>query len=309
MADPAVRSARLAAGLSQGALAAAAGLSRQAVGAIEAGRHRPSVDAALALARVLDRSVEDLFAPGSPGARPVLGTGPAEGQAALAARVGSDVVFAPATAALAYAGWPRANASLLPGAGPRHVLALSGSSAAAVEAMTAGRAHAALVHGRADRLPPAPAGAARIHVARWRVGLATRSRRSRTLEELCARRVRVVQREDGAATQRAFLAAAAAAGQAAPPGPRASGHLEVARRVVEGAAAGVTMEPAARSYGLDFAELETHVAQLWIDGRRHDHPAVESLVGVLRSAAFTQRLALIGSYDTEGCGSQMGDAS
>jgi hypothetical protein len=270
----------------------------------------------------------------------VLGSGPPEGQAALAARVGTDVVFAPATAALAYAGWPRANAvirdgrpqplpggdfdgfvlvgcdpavalaaSLLPAAGPRHVLALSGSSAAAVEAMTAGRAHAALVHGRADRLPRAPAGAVRLRLARWRVGLATRPRRSRTLEELCARRVRVVQREDGAATQKAFLAAAAAAGQEAPPGPRASGHLEVARRVVDGAAAGVTMEPAARSYGLDFAALETHVAQLWIDGRRHDHPAVESLVGVLRSAAFTQRLALIGSYDTEGCGSQMGGGS
>jgi DNA-binding XRE family transcriptional regulator len=58
----ALREARTGAGLSQEALAAAAGVSRQAVGAIEAGRHRPSVDAALAIAAAVGRSVEELFA-------------------------------------------------------------------------------------------------------------------------------------------------------------------------------------------------------------------------------------------------------
>jgi molybdate-binding protein/DNA-binding XRE family transcriptional regulator len=48
-------------GLSQLALAAAANLSRQSVGAIEAGRAVPGVDVALRLARVLECRVEELF--------------------------------------------------------------------------------------------------------------------------------------------------------------------------------------------------------------------------------------------------------
>lgn len=61
--DDRLRRARLAAGLSQGELAAAAGVSRQAVSGIEAGRWSPSLDVALALARTLSVSVEELFSP------------------------------------------------------------------------------------------------------------------------------------------------------------------------------------------------------------------------------------------------------
>lgn len=56
-----VRSARLAATLTQAELAAAAGVSRQTVVAVEAGDYAPSVYLALALAHRLDRSVEELF--------------------------------------------------------------------------------------------------------------------------------------------------------------------------------------------------------------------------------------------------------
>lgn len=56
-----VREARERIRLSQVALAAAAGLTRQSVGAIEAGRATPAVDVALRLARALDCQVEDLF--------------------------------------------------------------------------------------------------------------------------------------------------------------------------------------------------------------------------------------------------------
>src|SRR5688572_26843207 len=65
MAGPAphrVRSAREALGLSQAQLAAAARLSRQSIGAIEAGRAVPAVDVALRIAAALQRSVEQLFA-------------------------------------------------------------------------------------------------------------------------------------------------------------------------------------------------------------------------------------------------------
>jgi putative molybdopterin biosynthesis protein len=57
----AVRRARIARGLTQDELARRAGLSRQALGAIESGAYQPGVGAALALARELGHSVEMLF--------------------------------------------------------------------------------------------------------------------------------------------------------------------------------------------------------------------------------------------------------
>jgi DNA-binding XRE family transcriptional regulator len=321
-----VRAARVAAGLSQGALATAAGVSRQAVGAIEAGRHRPSVDAALAIARAVGRPVEELFGGAHQEAcEPVLGAPLADGTPVLAARVGARVVYAPAAAALAFQGWPQANAvleggrprllpgadldglvvvgcdpalgsaaALLPAAGPRRVIALSGSTGAALAAMREGRAHGALVHNRAERLPRRPRGALRLPLARWRVGVASRGRRPRSVAELCARHARVVQREPGASSQKALVAASGGAQLA---GPVASGHVEVARRVAYGATAGVTMEPAALQFGLAFGPLEDHVAELWIDAGERAHPAVEALGDVLRSSAFAARLAAIGGYD------------
>jgi putative molybdopterin biosynthesis protein len=56
-----IREARTAAGFSQGELARRAGISRQALGAVEAGLYQPSVAVALSLARELGTSVEALF--------------------------------------------------------------------------------------------------------------------------------------------------------------------------------------------------------------------------------------------------------
>ncbi len=56
-----LRTARIAQGLSQSDLARRAGISRQALGAIESGGYQPGVSVALKLARVLGRTVEDLF--------------------------------------------------------------------------------------------------------------------------------------------------------------------------------------------------------------------------------------------------------
>lgn len=58
-----LRARRERLGLSQVALAATVGLSRQSLSAIEAGRSQPGVDIALRLAAVLECRVEDLFAP------------------------------------------------------------------------------------------------------------------------------------------------------------------------------------------------------------------------------------------------------
>src|SRR6516164_2403869 len=56
-----IRQRRLAAGLSQSELARRAGVSRQALGAMEAGVYQPGVGVALRLARLLGESVERLF--------------------------------------------------------------------------------------------------------------------------------------------------------------------------------------------------------------------------------------------------------
>ncbi len=57
-----VRAARLERGIGQGQLAAEAGISRQALGAIESGAYTPNVATALRLARALGKTVESLFA-------------------------------------------------------------------------------------------------------------------------------------------------------------------------------------------------------------------------------------------------------
>jgi len=62
--DDRFRLARLARGLSQGALADMAGVTRQSISGIESGRWSPSLEVALALAGALGTSVEELFGAG-----------------------------------------------------------------------------------------------------------------------------------------------------------------------------------------------------------------------------------------------------
>lgn len=64
----ALRIARQARGLSQQQLAGMAGVSRQAVSAVESGQSDPSLRVALALARALGLSVEEVFGPSAPNA-------------------------------------------------------------------------------------------------------------------------------------------------------------------------------------------------------------------------------------------------
>lgn len=61
-----LRLARVARGLTQQDLATAAGVSRQAISGVEAGRFDPSLDVALAVADVIGVSVEELFADAPP---------------------------------------------------------------------------------------------------------------------------------------------------------------------------------------------------------------------------------------------------
>jgi molybdopterin molybdotransferase/putative molybdopterin biosynthesis protein len=92
-----LRLARQSRGFSQQQLAGMAGVSRQAVSAVEAGHSDPSLRVALALAHALGVTVEELFGPGKAPplvtARPVAPLGPAGSRVALAPMDGSFVAL------------------------------------------------------------------------------------------------------------------------------------------------------------------------------------------------------------------------
>jgi molybdate-binding protein/transcriptional regulator with XRE-family HTH domain len=114
-----LRLARQARGFSQQQLASMAGISRQAVSAVESGVSDPSLRVALALAHALGLTVEELFGPGSPAppvaARPLASLSGAGGRVALAP-VGDSLVALPLSGATATrAGFLPAGGLAVPG--------------------------------------------------------------------------------------------------------------------------------------------------------------------------------------------------
>lgn len=339
-----LQAARESRGWSQVELARSAGVSRQLIGAVEAGRHAPRVDAALALARALGVSVEDLFAPAVadapevvwlPEREPVLATAP--GQPVLAARVGNRLVVAPsvgpqpwmadaqAIATNAGMSWLPGidhDAAMVAGCDPalgiiaavlarrsgRNLVIVHASSTRSAQWLDAGLVHAAVVHGRPDELPTITRLVDRFVLTGWQVGLAGRPDGPvPTIEQVCEEQIPVVQREAGAGTQTAFLAAVRTAGAAAPPGPVAGSHVDVTSRVLHGAPVGVTTEPAAVSAGLPFHPLVEHTVELWIDPAQRAHRAVAALLDLLQDAVLRQRLVAIPGYDTARTGVRLAE--
>lgn len=331
-----IRSAREAIGWSQGELAVRAGVSRQLIGAVEAGRHQPNVVAAVAIARALGRSVEELFAAADDAAVAVLGDHlPPDGSPVSVARVGDVIVAIPTEHGVTSSErWAVVDATIdgggivmlpagtddgiviagcdpalgmladLVGRDARHrVLTPHASTGQSLAALRAGRVHGVVVHAPQGELPSAPTTVRRWHLARWRVGLASsRAAGVPSVEEIADRRLRVVQRDAGAGTQVAFDRALRRIGvEGGVNGPVGDGHVDVARRVAGGATAGVTMEAAARSFGLGFEPLEEHTVELWLDEQWAAHPAALALVDMLSSRSLRTRLDLIGGYDLTSC--------
>ncbi|MCL3861819.1 substrate-binding domain-containing protein [Actinotalea sp. K2] len=333
-----VETARLARGWSQTELARRAGVTRQLVGTVETGRHAPRVDAALALARALDAPVEELFAPGPAPAPELVMLEPQvdEGTPVTGVRVGDRLVCAPLPAArgaetvLPWWGvadgvttadgvrWhpgTRQDGLLVAGCDPAlgllagllarrsgHALVpVHASSAAAAASLAAGSIHAALVHGTPGSLPRPGGAVRRHHLARWQVGLAGPvGHAAPTPARIAERGLHVVQREAGAGTQAAFQRAMAAGGATVPGGPVARSHREAVTRVLHGAAAAVTMEPAALSAGLSFTPLEEHHVEIWVAEQHAEHPAALALVELLSTADLIRRLAAIPGYEVTG---------
>jgi len=323
---------RETAGLTQVELAARAGVSRQLVGAVEAGRHLPRVDAAIAIAAVLGVDVPAIFAASPLPVDVVAGSIPDAGSLVRIGMVGDRIVTAPARAGPD--GWGvadgeieedgaltsfgrRAPGLVITGCEPglevlermlreqaMGAVAALGSSKVAIEALAAGRAHAAVVHGPALRSSSSLGDVEieRFHLARWQVGLAAPSDASTGWwQDALLGLVPVTQREQGAGVQRAFEDAMAPdVGEVA--GPRVSSHMEAAQRAVLTGMAAVTIEPAALALGASFHPLEVHEAQMWVARDfLTDRPVVEAM-NVLAGRRFQSRLRGVGGYDLTDCG-------
>jgi DNA-binding XRE family transcriptional regulator len=331
-----LRVRRVECGLTQTELAVRAGVSRQLVAAVEAGRNVPAVDAALGLARALGTTAEELFTDRAEVAVPALGDQLREGAPVRLGRVAERLVAAELPDhGVAGAGWAKADGvvdggdvrlfsaaspsglvlagcdpalgvaeRMLDGLGARSLLAISAPTGAALRALGRGRLHAAVVHGIESELPPAPLPILRWHLASWQVGLGVEPRlRTRSLESILSRGVLVAQRDPAAASQQAFDRARLRAGAPAKTdGPIAAGHIDAARIAGTLRGAGVTTEGAAHAFGLGFLPFETHVVEIWIDSRWSEHPGVAALGELLVSSGFTDRIALFGGYDLRRCG-------
>lgn len=336
----ALRERRRQCGLTQSELSARAGVSRQLIAAVEAGRNTPAVDAALRLAQALATTVEELFSAPAPQVVAALGGRLPHRVAVRLGRVGEQLVAAElADHGIAGAGWAKPDGTsqqgrvqLFPGAdpagtviagcepafgvaermleglGPRSLLTIPAATGSALRALERGRVHAAVVHGLTHELPLAPIPVRRWHVARWRVGLGVAPGvPGQSLEDVLSVGMPVAQREPGAGSQEAFERARLATGLPAPSAIlTAAGHLDAARLAAALGGAGVTNEAAARAFGLRFIALEDHVVELWAADRWHDHPGMSALTDLLNTAAFTQRVGHYGGYDLAHCGEPVG---
>lgn len=312
--------------MTQAELARRAGVSRQLVGAAEAGRNLPRVDAGVALARVLGVPVEEIFGRESSPADVLTGALSSEGELLRVGRVGSQIV----TAALhrGNEGWGTADGVIEGGAlvsfGERRdglvvagcepglevlerslrqsgaaALSVMASSSSAIKALQSRRVHAAVVHGPALQHASELPDIVRFRLASWRVGLADAADApTGWFEDALSGRRPVVQREHGAGVQQAFEAAVVSGGDV--PGPRVSGHLEAASRAVYGGIPAVTIEPAALAAGADFRSLDHHETQLWVAAEWADDRIVAEALDVMESRSYRLRLQAVGGYDLSG---------
>ena len=367
-----LRLARQARGLSQQQLAGVAGVTRQAVSAVESGHSDPSLRVALGLARALGMTVEELFGPGDPGdpvlARPVAAVNGPGSRVALAT-VGDTFVALPLQADTAArmgfgpAGGLVAGPSPAPAAGsavrrepgnlvpvrpigpPRPTVVVAGcdpalplletplalldpplafawwpcGSGEALRLAAAGLVHAAGVHQVGPSDPTAgpadtgdatdiPGGGEMVGFASWREGLVVRpGTHVRGLGDVARKGLRLVNREPGAQA-RALLDRERLRLRLDPaelPGydSLAAGHLQVAAAIAGGLAdAGVSSEPAALAYGLDFIPLAAERFDLVLPAKHAASREVQGLLKVLTSPWLLAQLASLPGYDAGRCG-------
>jgi molybdate-binding protein/DNA-binding XRE family transcriptional regulator len=364
-----LRLARQARGLSQQQLAGVAGVTRQAVSAVESGHSDPSLRVALGLARALGMTVEELFGPGEPGdpvlARPVAPVS-APGTRVALATVGDTFVALPLDADLAArlgfgaaggltvrggsqgaqeaqgvhgaSGGQGAQVAVRPIGPPRPTVVVAGcdpalplletplalldpplafawwpcGSAEALRLAAAGLVHAAGVHRVGPRVGDdtsgIPGGGEVVGFASWREGLVVRPGAGvRGLDDVARQGLRLVNREPGAQARtlldRECLRLGLEPSQLPGYDSLAAGHLQVAAAITGGLAdAGVSSEPAALAYGLDFIPLAEEHFDLLLPAKHAASREVQGLLKVLTSPWLLAQLASLPGYDAARCG-------
>jgi molybdate-binding protein/DNA-binding XRE family transcriptional regulator len=193
-------------------------------------------------------------------------------------------------------------------------------SAEALRLAAAGLVHAAGVHrvgpgegGDSSGIPGdntsgIPGGAEVVGFASWREGLVVRpGAEVRGLDDVVRRGLRLVNREPGAQARtlldRERLRLGLEPSQLAGYDSLAAGHLQVAAAIVGGLAdAGVSSEPAALAYGLDFIPLAEERFDLLLPAKHAASREVQGLLKVLTSPWLLAQLASLPGYDAARCG-------
>lgn len=326
-----VRETRARKGQSQQELAARAGLSRQALSAIEAGRSVPSAAIALRIARALASTVEELFAldpeissvrfAGGPGRRLALAeingrlvAHPLADGAAVAADALSrtrgrvELLRDDVRSSLLVLGCDPALALLAARAAERGVRVtwLHAPSAPALQSLARDETHLAGIHLRdnaaagRDALP----GAVLCGLARWELGFAVargNPRKLRGAADLAGRGIRIVNREPGAGARGLLDRLLREAGV---PTRRVRGyqrlegsHDHVAHAVALGAAdAGISTRRAAAAHGLGFVPLSEERFDLLLPAALLDDPRVGRVLDALHGEPFRREVAALPGY-------------
>jgi len=193
-------------------------------------------------------------------------------------------------------------------------------SAEALRLAAAGLVHAAGVHrvgpgegGDSSGIPGdntsgIPGGAEVVGFASWREGLVVRpGAEVRGLDDVVRRGLRLVNREPGAQARtlldRERLRLGLEPSQLTGYDSLAAGHLQVAAAIVGGLAdAGVSSEPAALAYGLDFIPLAEERFDLLLPAKHAASREVQGLLKVLTSPWLLAQLASLPGYDAARCG-------
>jgi molybdate-binding protein/DNA-binding XRE family transcriptional regulator len=306
---------RRAQGLSQRTVAELAGITRQAVGAIEKGRMQPSVGIALGLARALGTSVEHLF-----GSKRELTPKPA--RTAFAAIGGRTVSYEldadhlaiePAESPVpgVFLGGCDLSAGLL----SRHammrsrdvrVLWLTMTNRGALRALMGGKLHAAVVHGPLSPDETRSIGDfLRFEVAGTEAGwLIERSNPLHLLGAVSLPRskARLANRPAGAGARRLLdeelRRAAIDPARIAGYDREFHGQLDVGRAISQGFAdAAVGMASVASVFHLGFIPLRAERCALLVPPRTLRTPEIRALLDALRSTSYRRDLEAFNSYD------------
>ncbi len=309
-----VHALRLGRGLSQRALARSAEITRQAVGAIENGNMQPSVGIALALARALGTTVEELFGGAQAAVPPTrIATATIAGRTVSHALAEDYLAIEPAESLLPTVFL--AGCDLAVGLLSRHamirsrdvrVLWLQMTNGTALDALLDGTVHAAVVHG--ELTPPQAKRMQRF--LRFELGTTQEGwllapgnpLGLRGAPDLARTKARLANRPAGSGARRLLDSKL----REARLDPRRvlgyerelHGQLDAGRAIAQGFAdAAIGTASSARLFALDFVPLREERCTLFVPRRSVATPEMRALLDALRSTAYRRDLEALDAYD------------